>query len=75
MIPFKKSKDGQLAIDEQAYNAIRGALRCLGRTRQLATQGHLQSPPPLTLAPAVTRKGSVPARLVNFISARTSLSI
>lgn len=29
-IPFKKPKNGQLAIDQQAYNAIHGALRCLG---------------------------------------------
>lgn len=29
-IPFKKPKDGQLTIDQQAYNAIHGALRCLG---------------------------------------------
>jgi hypothetical protein len=29
-IPFKKPKDGQLTVDEQAYNAIHGALRCLG---------------------------------------------
>ena len=29
-IPFKKPKDGQLTVDEQTYNAIHGALRCLG---------------------------------------------
>lgn len=29
-IPFKKPKDAQLTIDQQAYNAIHGALRCLG---------------------------------------------
>jgi DDE superfamily endonuclease len=29
-IPFKKPKTGQLSIDQQAYNAIHGALRCLG---------------------------------------------
>jgi hypothetical protein len=29
-IPFKKPKYGQLSIDQQAYNAIHGALRCLG---------------------------------------------
>jgi DDE superfamily endonuclease len=29
-IPFKKPQDGQLTADEQAYNAIHGALRCLG---------------------------------------------
>jgi hypothetical protein len=29
-IPFKKPKDGQLSTDQQAYNAIHGALRCLG---------------------------------------------
>ncbi|WIX91417.1 transposase family protein [Amycolatopsis sp. DG1A-15b] len=28
--PFKKPKDGQLTVDQQAYNAIHGALRCLG---------------------------------------------
>lgn len=29
-IPFKKPHDGDLTIDQQAYNAIHGALRCLG---------------------------------------------
>lgn len=29
-IPIKKPKDGQLTVDQQAYNAIHGALRCLG---------------------------------------------
>jgi DDE superfamily endonuclease len=29
-IPFKKPKDGQLTVDQQSYNAIHGALRCLG---------------------------------------------
>jgi hypothetical protein len=29
-IPFKKPKDGPLTIDQQAYNAIHSALRCLG---------------------------------------------
>lgn len=29
-IPFKKPKDGQLSVDQQTYNAIHGALRCLG---------------------------------------------
>jgi hypothetical protein len=29
-IPFKKPKDGDLTIGQQAYNAIHGALRCLG---------------------------------------------
>jgi hypothetical protein len=29
-IPFKRPKDGQLTIDQQAYNALHGSLRCLG---------------------------------------------
>ena len=29
-IPFKKPTDGQLTVDEQTYNAIHSALRCLG---------------------------------------------
>lgn len=29
-VPFKKPKGGQLTIDQQAYNAVHGALRCLG---------------------------------------------
>ncbi|MGH3481513.1 MAG: transposase family protein [Nocardioidaceae bacterium] len=29
-IPFKKPKDGELTIDQQSYNAVHGALRCLG---------------------------------------------
>jgi hypothetical protein len=29
-IPFKKPKDGQLTIDQQAHNALHGGLRCLG---------------------------------------------
>ncbi len=29
-IPFKKPQDGDLTIDQQAYNKIHGALRCLG---------------------------------------------
>jgi hypothetical protein len=29
-VPFKKPKDGELTIDQQAYNAVHGALRCLG---------------------------------------------
>jgi DDE superfamily endonuclease len=29
-IPFKKPKDGELTVDQQAYNTIHGALRCLG---------------------------------------------
>jgi hypothetical protein len=29
-IPFKKPKDAELTVDQQSYNAIHGALRCLG---------------------------------------------
>jgi hypothetical protein len=29
-IPFKKPKGGKLTVDQQAYNAVHGALRCLG---------------------------------------------
>ncbi len=29
-IPFKKPKNGELTVHEQACNALRGALRCLG---------------------------------------------
>ncbi|GAA3561581.1 IS5-like element IS470 family transposase [Amycolatopsis ultiminotia] len=29
-IPFKKTKNEELTVDQQAYNAIHGALRCLG---------------------------------------------
>jgi hypothetical protein len=29
-IPFKKPQDGQLSVDQQTYNALHGALRCLG---------------------------------------------
>jgi hypothetical protein len=29
-IPFKKSADAPLTVDQQTYNAIHGALRCLG---------------------------------------------
>jgi hypothetical protein len=29
-IPFKKPQDGDLTVDQQAYNAVHGALRCLG---------------------------------------------
>jgi hypothetical protein len=29
-IPFKKPKNGELSIDQQSYNAVHGALRCLG---------------------------------------------
>lgn len=29
-IPFKKPQGGELTVDQQAYNAIHGALRCLG---------------------------------------------
>jgi hypothetical protein len=29
-IPFKKTKNGELTTDQQAYNAIHSALRCLG---------------------------------------------
>lgn len=29
-IPFKKPQGGELTIDQQAYNAVHGALRCLG---------------------------------------------
>ena len=29
-IPFKKPADATLTVDRQAYNAIHGALRCLG---------------------------------------------
>jgi DDE superfamily endonuclease len=29
-IPFKKSTDAPLTVDRQAYNAIHGALHCLG---------------------------------------------
>lgn len=29
-IPVKKPKGGQLTVDQQAYNAVHGALRCLG---------------------------------------------
>jgi hypothetical protein len=28
--PFKKPKGGQLTEDQQAFNAVHGALRCLG---------------------------------------------
>jgi hypothetical protein len=29
-IPIKKSAHGELTADQQAYNAVHGALRCLG---------------------------------------------
>jgi hypothetical protein len=29
-VPFKKPQGGQLTVDQQAYNAVHGALRCLG---------------------------------------------
>ena len=29
-IPIKKPADGELTVDQQAYNAVHGALRCLG---------------------------------------------
>jgi DDE superfamily endonuclease len=29
-VPFKKPKGGTLTVDQQAYNAVHGALRCLG---------------------------------------------
>jgi hypothetical protein len=29
-VPFKKPKNGELTVDEQTYNAVHGALRCLG---------------------------------------------
>jgi hypothetical protein len=29
-IPIKKPGDGELTVDQQAYNAVHGALRCLG---------------------------------------------
>ena len=29
-IPFKKPKGGELTVDQQTYNAVHGALRCLG---------------------------------------------
>jgi hypothetical protein len=29
-IPFKKPKNGELTTDQQSYNAIHSALRCLG---------------------------------------------
>ena len=29
-VPFKKPKGGELTVDQQAYNAVHGALRCLG---------------------------------------------
>jgi hypothetical protein len=29
-VPFKKPQGGELTVDQQAYNAIHGALRCLG---------------------------------------------
>jgi hypothetical protein len=29
-IPFKKPKDRQLTLDQQAFNALHGGLRCLG---------------------------------------------
>ena len=29
-VPFKKPTGGQSTVDQQAYNAVHGALRCLG---------------------------------------------
>ena len=29
-VPIKKPADGELTVDQQAYNAVHGALRCLG---------------------------------------------
>ena len=29
-IPFKKPKNADLSIDQQTYNAVHGAIRCLG---------------------------------------------
>ena len=29
-IPIKKTAHGELTVDQQAYNAVHGALRCLG---------------------------------------------
>jgi DDE superfamily endonuclease len=37
-VPFKKPKGAELTVDEQTYNAVHGALRCLGeRANSLLT--------------------------------------
>lgn len=61
-IPLKKPKDADLTIDQQSYNAIHGALRCLGeransllKTTYKALR-HYRGCPWLSVAPRYRRR-------------------
>jgi hypothetical protein len=59
-IPFKKPKDSRLDIDRQAYNAIHGALRCLGERANSLLK---------TSYKALRRYRGCPWRLGNIVAA------
>ncbi len=55
-IPIKKPAGGELTADQQAYNAVHGALRCLGERANSPAQDQLQSTPPLARMPLAHRR-------------------
>jgi hypothetical protein len=60
-IPIKKPADGELTVDQQAYNTVHGALRYLGE-RAIPAQVHFQSATPLARLPLAHRPRSSPPR-------------
>jgi len=64
-IPIKKTGGLALTVDQQAYNAVHGALRALGKTRQQPAQDYLQSAAPVARLPMANRhrrsRGAHPA--------------
>lgn len=59
-IPFKKPKGGELTVDQQAYNAVHGALRCLGERANSLLK---------TTYKALRRYRGCPWRLGNIVAA------
>jgi DDE superfamily endonuclease len=55
-IPVKKPADGRLDIDEQAYNALHGALRCLGERANSLLKTTNKGPAPLLRLPLAPRR-------------------
>ena len=55
-IPIKKPAGGELTVDQQAYNAVHGALRCLGERANSPAQDQLQGAAPLARLPLAHRR-------------------
>jgi DDE superfamily endonuclease len=59
-IPFKKPKSGTLTVDQQAYNAVHGALRCLGERANSLLKTTYKACAAIVVAPGASAGSSRP---------------